>query len=129
MQTSVTPPIRGRFFGQPIFRFGVLLAAAGLAFCPLAHAGSKKIKPTPPYQAPYDKIDAVDTKAKTITVSHVNSTNHGVKTFVVNELTEIQVDGTDMTKGDMSGLRAGMHVNASSGSTEGVADRIVATAK
>ena len=104
-----------------------MLAVAALTFCPPVHAGSKKSTPRPPYQAPYDKIDSVDTKAKTITVSHVNSTNHDVKTLRVTDTTEIQVNGTDMSHGDMSGLHSGMKVDASAGTDPGVADRVVAS--
>ena len=100
---------------------------AALAWCPLAHAGSKKIQPRAPYKAPYDKIDSIDTKAKTITVSHVNSTNHDVKTLRLTDTTEIQVDGVDMARGDMTKLQAGMKVDASAGTDPGVADRVVAS--
>ena len=118
--------VRRRSRGNTTLRVTTLLALLGMAFSSLAHAGGKA-KPKEPFKPPYDKIDSVDTAAKTITVSHVNSTNHEVKVLRLTDITEVEVNGIDMPKGDITKLHAGMRVDASVGMDPAVAGRVVAS--
>lgn len=106
-------------------RTAAVLALACLTLAPLAHAGGKPKRE--PFKPPYDKIDAVDASAKTITISHVNSKDHTNKTLTITPLTEIQVNGADAPKGDISKLHSGMRVDASMGMDATTASRVVAS--
>ncbi len=103
------------------FRNAVLIASALLTFPVVATAGGKP-PPRKEFKPPYDVVSAVNLKAGTVTVKHVNSTDTKLRLFKIDGSTEVQINGNP---GSLQGIHAGMKVDVTMGMDDSRAERLV----
>ena len=113
-------PVAARWFRRCSFILS--LALTGLL---VSRASAHPLRATarPPYKAPYDMIESVNTNQRTVQIGHRNSQDHSVMTLRVTQATEIQVQGQEST---FKALKKGMRVDVTRGTDESEASRLVA---